>query len=266
MSSFADLILDYCPQAPDDLKYVNTHLGRLSKTLELTPPGGPDDAVLEMGAYMHMTPALAQLGYGEVRGCHLGPLGKVDDKTATAKNGEVFRCKVDLFNAETDEYPYEDGRFKAVVCAEVIEHLAEDPMYLMAEVNRILEPGGYLVLSTPNITSLRSCAGVLSGYHPALFQEFTTRIGGNAVEPRHAREYAPREIGLLMEGSGFEVEALETTPTGLERNPKFDWVQEVIERYAVEHELPLGLRDDVIHCRARKTGPVKERYPRWLYL
>src|SRR5262249_29439942 len=49
---------------------------RLVKTLEITPPGGPCDRILEMGAYLQITPALRrQLGYGEVRGCYYGPAG-----------------------------------------------------------------------------------------------------------------------------------------------------------------------------------------------
>src|SRR5207249_3529056 len=60
-------------------QYVETHSTRLEKTLAITPPGGPDDRILEMGAYLQITPALrSRLGYGEVRGCYYGELGRVD--------------------------------------------------------------------------------------------------------------------------------------------------------------------------------------------
>ena len=63
----------------------NTHPTRLLKTLEITPPGGPDDRVLEMGAYLQITPALrSKLGYGEVRGCYYGKLGRSDHRTVTS--------------------------------------------------------------------------------------------------------------------------------------------------------------------------------------
>ena len=39
-------------------EYLDTHQTRLVKTLEITPPGGPDDRILEMGAYLQITPAL----------------------------------------------------------------------------------------------------------------------------------------------------------------------------------------------------------------
>src|ERR1019366_8518955 len=49
--------------------YLDTHRTRLVRTLEITPAGGPEDRILEMGAYLHVTPALRnKLGYSEVRG------------------------------------------------------------------------------------------------------------------------------------------------------------------------------------------------------
>src|SRR5207344_2765250 len=122
------------------------HRTRLERTLALTPPGGPDDRVLEMGAYLQITPALrSRLGYGEVRGCYYGPAGKVDCRSVTSESGEEIRCDIDLFNAEKDRFPYADGYFSTVLCCELIEHLFEDPMHLMSEVNRIVKPEGFFV-------------------------------------------------------------------------------------------------------------------------
>jgi SAM-dependent methyltransferase len=39
------------------------------------------------------------------------------------------------------------------LCCELIEHLREDPMHLMAEINRILKPGGYLIFTTHGLAS-----------------------------------------------------------------------------------------------------------------
>ena len=214
-----------------------------------------------MGAYMQITPLLATLGYGELRGCYLGPLGNTEEKTVTATSGESFTCPIDLFNAERDTYPYPDGHFSTVVCCELLEHLGEDPMHLMSEVNRILQIGGHLVLSTPNICALRSISSVLYGYHPGLYSQYTARKGGNAVEPRHAREYAPREIAELFADAGFSVEHIETGPYGLHRRTDFDWVHPLLAK----HQFSTDLREDTIHVVGKKIGPVKERYPAWLY-
>ena len=116
--------------------YLNTHQTRLVKTLEITPPGGPEDRVLEMGAYLQITPALrSQLGYGEVRGCYYGKLGRTDrTRSHLSETGEVFRCAIDHFDAEKDPFPYPDAHFATVLCGELLEHLFEDPMHLMARL------------------------------------------------------------------------------------------------------------------------------------
>ncbi len=250
--------------APDPAgkSYVAQHLTRFQKTLELTPPGTQDDRVLEMGAYLQITPALrTKLGYGEVRGCYFGPAGRVDEREAVSEDGEHFRCTIDLFNAERDPFPYPDGHFATVLCCELIEHLTADPMHLMAEVNRILRPGGHFVLTTPNIASLRALAGILQGFHPMLFPAYIKPQESGETDARHSREYTPREIAQLVENSGFEVVKLETGPFRDEPKPEFAWVEHLLDQYLLSKEH----RGDGIYILARKTGPVRERYPAWLY-
>ncbi|HEX5432252.1 MAG TPA: glycosyltransferase, partial [Bryobacteraceae bacterium] len=187
--------------------YVDTHLTRLEKTLAITPPGGPEDRVLEMGAYLQITPALkTRLGYGEVRGCYYGH-GGAERRAATSQSGETFECMMDLFDAENDSFPYPDEHFSTVLCCELLEHLYSDPMRMMSEINRILKTGGHLVLTTPNVASLRGIAAILQGFHPQLFSAYIRPKNG-VVDPRHAREYTPQEIRQLFENSGLEVTLL----------------------------------------------------------
>jgi SAM-dependent methyltransferase len=242
--------------------YLDTHETRLLKTLAITPPGGPCDRVLEMGAYLQITPALkTRLGYGEVRGCYYGEQGRSDHRTVVSTEGESFECDIDLFDAEKDRFPYPDEHFSTVLCGELIEHLFEDPMHLMSEVNRILKPGGHFVLTTPNIASLRGIAAILQGYHPGLFHAYIKPAASGHVDPRHNREYTPREIHQLLENSGFEVTLLETGGFRDAPHPEYGWVLHLLNRY----ELDAGLRGDGIYGVGRKTGVVRERYPAWLY-
>jgi glycosyltransferase involved in cell wall biosynthesis/SAM-dependent methyltransferase len=244
------------------LGYLGTHETRLVKTLEITPPGGPDDSILEMGAYLQITPALhSKLGYGHVRGCYYGKLGRTDHREVTSTEGETFACDIDHFDAEKDRFPYRDGEFSTVLCCELIEHLFEDPMHLMSEVNRILAPGGHLVLTTPNVAALRGISAILLGYHPGFFHSYIKPAESGEVDARHNREYTAREIHKLFENSGFEVTLLETGEFRDEPHPEFGWVLHLLERYRLE----TVHRGDGIYAVGRKNGPVRERYPGWLY-
>jgi SAM-dependent methyltransferase len=216
-----------------------------------------------MGAYLQITPALrTKLGYGEVRGCYYGKLGRTDHRTVTSAEGETFECCIDHFDAEKDRFPYPDQHFSTVICGELIEHLFEDPMHLMSEVNRILKSGGHFVVTTPNIAALRGISAILQGYHPGFFHAYIKPAeGATEVDARHNREYAPREIHQLLENSGFEVALLETGEFRDEPHPEFGWILHLLERY----RLGTDLRGDGIYAVGRKTGPVRERYPGWLY-
>ena len=255
-----DYVASWTPEQDGAREYLHTHDSRFEKTLAMTPQGTAEDRILEMGAYMQITPALKfKLGYGEVRGCYYGPAGQTDHKTAQSDSGETFHCDVDLFNAESDPFPYPDGHFSTVLCCELLEHLPTDPMFMMGEINRILKPGGYLLLTTPNIASLRSIAAVLQGFHPQLF---STYIRPNEEgDARHHREYTCAEIKQLLENSGFEIARLETGSFHDEPRPEYAWVEHLLERYILSKDL----RGDGIYVLGRKTGPVRERYPAWLY-
>ena len=92
---------------PKRKEYVESHITRLARTLEITPPGTATDRILEMGAYLQITPALrTQLGYGEVRGCYYGPGRRVGSSHGRVRcDGEEFDCDIDLFDAEKDRLP-----------------------------------------------------------------------------------------------------------------------------------------------------------------
>jgi glycosyltransferase involved in cell wall biosynthesis/SAM-dependent methyltransferase len=249
--------------APEARGYAGQHTSRFVHTLEMIPAGDTSKSILEMGAYMQITPALKfKLGYGCVRGCYYGTLGRIDHKSVTSESGEKFECDVDLFDAEKDVYPYRDETFDTVLCCELIEHLFADPMHMMSEINRILKPGGHLLLTTPNIGSLRAIAAILQGYHPAFFPAYIRpRKEGEEAEARHNREYVPMEIQHLLTNSGFEIVRLETGEFVDLPHPELGWINRLLDT----HSLNNGVRGDGIYALGRKTGPVKERWPDWLY-
>ena len=240
--------------------YLEKHLPRLAKTLELVPhvDGG---RALELGCYMQITPFLQKLcGYKEVRGAYYGTPGKVDVKKLAFPDGD-FSCHIDNFDAERDPFPYAAGCFDLVLATEIIEHMIFDPMHLLVESRRVLREGGYLLVSTPNAASYASIAKALDGRaNPQIFPQYK-RPDPRDPEIGHVHEYTAYELGLTIEAAGFEIERLFTTP---------------IEEYALHAELLRPLleangysaenRGEQTWCLAAKRDllPVN-RYPDFLY-
>jgi 2-polyprenyl-3-methyl-5-hydroxy-6-metoxy-1,4-benzoquinol methylase len=61
--------------------------------------------------------------------------------------------------------PFGEGTFAAVVAAEVIEHVF-DTQSVVAELARVLQPGGWLLITTPNLVALSGRARLLLGQSP----------------------------------------------------------------------------------------------------
>ena len=255
-------VLDWA-QGEGGKQYTNTHITRLTKTLSLTPMGDETKSILEMGAYMQITPALRyQLQYGSVRGCYYGPKGQTDHHEIESEHGQPFACDVDLFDAEKDVFPYADSSFDTVLCCELLEHLTADPMHMMSEIHRILKPGGALLLTTPNVASHRAIHAILHGYHPSFFPAYILpRKPGEEAEARHNREYTAKEVHLLFWEAGFEITHLETGEFLEQPHPEQHLIAHLLTQYNLSNEL----RGDGIYCVGRKAGPVRNRYPGWLY-
>jgi SAM-dependent methyltransferase len=99
--------------------------------------------ILDVGAgHGAFTKRLFDLGYN-VSACDLFP--------------EIFRFeKIECKKADlTKELPYPDNTFDLAIAVEVSEHIIDHETFFR-ELSRILKPGGLLLLSTPNILSLKS--------------------------------------------------------------------------------------------------------------
>lgn len=109
-------------------------------TLGLSPGARVLDA--PCGGSAALTLALIERGFHAI--------GADVDPEAGARLGNAF-SKVDLNVA----LPWPDHSFEAIFSTEGIEHL-ENHFSFLREMCRVLKPGGILVLTTPNITALRS--------------------------------------------------------------------------------------------------------------
>lgn len=100
--------------------------------------------------------------------------------------------------------PMEEGTARLVFALEIIEHLTS-PFHLLAEACRILEPGGCLVITTPNVTRIGNVMKLLAG---RTLNDRLAPPGYDNPEDEwrpHAREYAMHELAEMLRSSGFEI-------------------------------------------------------------
>lgn len=95
--------------------------------------------------------------------------------------------------------PFPDASFDAVICSETLEHIPDD-RGAIAEIHRVLRPGGLLFLTVPNYWhAMRFVAG-LHG-NPAYLD----------LQEGHLREYNRRQVDELL-GNTFAVRARYRVP------------------------------------------------------
>lgn len=106
--------------------------------------------------------------------------------------------------ADASELPFEDRSFDVAVCIEVLEHLFE-PQRALAEIRRILRPGGRLIVTVPNVAHWRNRIDL------ALFGRWNPRGDSVSVaqpwRDPHLRFFTFRSLARLIELCGFIVVA-----------------------------------------------------------
>jgi SAM-dependent methyltransferase len=102
-------------------------------------------------------------------------------------------AEADIKQGDALSLPFADGEFDRIVAAEVLEHIPEDTTAI-AEVARVLRPGGTLAVTVPRWLPEKVCWALSREYHE--------------VEGGHVRIYTGdelvgklRDAGLVLEGS-----------------------------------------------------------------
>lgn len=112
------------------------------------------------------------------------------------------RRGVTVVRAEiTEGLPFDDEAFDAVLCLEVIEHIADVEAFV-GELARVLVPGGRLYLSTPNIRSVGYLAElIVRGRFPRTSADPAGWQGG------HLHFFTFRDLNELVGSAGLRVTA-----------------------------------------------------------
>jgi SAM-dependent methyltransferase len=102
--------------------------------------------------------------------------------------------------------PFADNSFDFATYTDVIEDHAFSPKRVLAEINRVLAPGGWLILATPNHASIynriKLCFG---GSVNDEFDYFFNTTADAKTYDGHHREFTRAEIGSALEQTRFRV-------------------------------------------------------------
>lgn len=141
---------------------------------------------------------------------------EISDASAAAARARGFQVQAGRF--ETLNFPPE--KFGLVVMQQVLEHVS-DARAVLGQVFRALQPGGVLIIETPNIAS----------WDHALFR---SRYWGGYHIPRHLVLFSARSLSRLLSYTGFQVMRTESL-----LSPCF-WIQSVHHLFA-ERGAPAAL-------------------------
>jgi SAM-dependent methyltransferase len=105
--------------------------------------------------------------------------------------GEVDRgLLARTVRADLLSLPFPDASFDAVIASEVLEHIPADEQAL-AEIARVVRPGGRVAVTVPRWWPERVCWALSRDYHE--------------VDGGHVRIYRGNELAQRLEGAGLSV-------------------------------------------------------------
>jgi len=146
------------------------------------------------GAYL---PTLAET-WREVVASDLDEAHLDHARAIAAKYPNLQLMRDDVLDSKLPEHS-----FSLVLCSEVIEHIA-DTQRVLAGMHRLLEPGGILLLSTPQRWSLMEMAAKVA-FLPGIV-EIVRRIYGEAVfDMEHINLMTAREAQRQLSRAGFRI-------------------------------------------------------------
>lgn len=182
---------------PEKASYAEYHRERFAFLLARIRQFVPRTtaAILEVGRgpftneIFREYPNLTTLGF---------PLEEHSIAQAATYDGKVGHIVFNLNQARNrNAWPQLPG-YDAIILAEVLEHLTAAPEHVFAFLASGLQPGGILIVQTPNAVTLTNRIKMLAGRNPY------ERIRLHR-DPGHFREYTRAELIEIGESAGFRV-------------------------------------------------------------
>jgi SAM-dependent methyltransferase len=184
-----------------------SYVGRWGRARRWLPPDAR--VVLDVGC---------AFGYGTValmgRGKSLRWIAGVERDATNVELARRAYPWLPMVRADATSLPFPDRSVDAVVILDVLEHL-DNPLTVLAEVHRVLKPGGSLVASVPHRGLLSACDS--NNVYAALRRHFRSFLPLEPCEEsasgRH-RHFSLNEALALL-GPRFAVDRFARTGIGL---------------------------------------------------
>lgn len=137
----------------------------------------------------------------------------VDVSGFAVKLAEKRGVKAMRVDVDGKKLPYRDDYFDAVFCGDVIEHVFYSDV-LLDNVHRVLKPGGYVIISIPNIASWYNRLFLLLGIMPSWVESSSVYTGNPFIKKGsgHIRAFTKRSLVGLLRFAGFRINDIKGCP------------------------------------------------------
>jgi SAM-dependent methyltransferase len=161
--------------------------------------------------------------------------GDIEIKNILYRNGRCVRLNLNHF------LPFKNMRFDYVVCTEGIEHI-ENPHHLIREFGRLVRKGGYLIITTPNVMTIKSRLRFLFYSYLDFFRYFGPLPAGARYtikehEHQHLNPVLFTELKFIFKKYGFAIERVETNRMVRRWNIIFPLIKWII-KYKTRKKFP----------------------------
>src|SRR3979490_1709864 len=165
----------------------------------------PSDAspprVLDVGAQFGSLAVYAVKLGCQAAAVDYGPAAKTFQKVAADHGVDYKECDVGV-----EPLPFSDNQFDFVTYTDVMEHHPFSPQRVLREIQRVLVPGGRVIVVTPNHASIYNRLKLLFG--GSVNDDFDYFFGVCADEriyDGHHREYTRAEMRAALGRTQFQV-------------------------------------------------------------
>jgi len=205
---FEESFCDYHHKVIDKkhvLSYLYSDLYKYAEIIEIVlKESKKDNKILDIGiAYGFYDIVLVK------KYCYMNTVGLELEQNIPIYGKLLTKYGIRVYAGELSEkpLPFESDEFDFIIFSEIIEHLRILPYIALQEINRILKPGGKLLLTTPNIASLSNILKLILGQNISenILNSNQTTSCFLTDNIAHIREYTMSECTQLLTKSGFEI-------------------------------------------------------------